>query len=98
MQELQNERNVRSKEVGIAKAAGKNVDDVFKNLKELSDSLKTIEEEFNPIQIEVDDFLARLPNLDRMNLCLKAKSEDDNQVGSYLGRTKKVFFYAKRSC
>ena len=40
MQELQNERNVRSKEVGQAKAAGKNVDDVLKSLKEFSDELE----------------------------------------------------------
>ena len=58
IQALQNERNVRSKEVGQAKAQKKNVDDALKNLKELSDSLKKLEDEFSHIQVEMDDFLA----------------------------------------
>src|SRR5271156_2315769 len=62
MQDLQNERNVRSKEVGHAKASGKNVDEVLKSLKELSDSLKLIEEQFAAAQAEMEDFLARIPN------------------------------------
>ena len=63
MQELQNERNVRSKEVGHAKASGKNVDDVLKSLKELSDELKQLKSNLRPRQIELDDFLAIIPNL-----------------------------------
>lgn len=94
MQELQNERNVRSKEVGIAKAAGKNVDDVFKSLKELSDSLKVVEEEFNLNQVEVDDFLARIPNLTHESVP-EGKSEDDNQVVRTWGEPKKFSFKPK---
>src|SRR5579862_9041254 len=63
MQTLQNERNVRSKEVGHAKAAGQNVDVALKNLKELSDELKEIEAQFSNTQTELDNFLAHIPNL-----------------------------------
>lgn len=79
MQELQNQRNVRSKEVGIAKASGQDVEVVFKSLKELSESLKQVEEQFNVIQQEMDDFLARLPNLPHEAVPI-GKSEEDNQV------------------
>lgn len=79
MQELQNERNVRSKEVGLAKASGKNVDEVLKSLKDLSDSLKLVEEQFAGTQIEMDDFLARIPNIPHESVP-EGKSEEDNQV------------------
>jgi len=79
MQELQNQRNVRSKEVGVAKASGQDVEAVFKSLKELSENLKTVEEQFNTVQKDLDDFLARLPNLPNESVPV-GKSEEDNQL------------------
>ncbi|OGT53321.1 MAG: serine--tRNA ligase [Gammaproteobacteria bacterium RIFCSPHIGHO2_12_FULL_42_13] len=94
IQELQNERNVRSKEVGIAKATGKNVGDSFAKLKELSDSLKVLEEEFNLIQGELEDFLARLPNLPHDSVPT-GKSEEDNQVVRTWGEPTRFTFKPK---
>lgn len=94
MQELQNERNVRSKEVGYAKAAQKNADDLLNGLKELSDSLKKLEEEFNSIQMELDDFLAHIPNLTHESVP-EGKSEEDNQVIRSWGEPKKFSFTPK---
>lgn len=79
LQELQNERNVRSKEVGMAKAAGKNVDDQLKNLKTLSDTLKAVEDQFAQVQVSLEDFLARIPNIPDASVPY-GKSEEDNQV------------------
>ncbi len=79
MQALQNERNVKSKEVGIAKAKGEPIEPVMANLKGLSDKLKLAEEEFAKIQVELDDFLARLPNITHDSVPL-GKSEEDNVV------------------
>lgn len=94
MQELQNERNVKSKEVGHAKASGKNVDDVLKALKELSDSLKLVEEQFAHTQVELDDFLARIPNIPHASVPV-GKSEEDNQVIRTWGEIKKLSFTPK---
>lgn len=94
MQELQNERNVRSKEVGMAKAAGKNLDDVKKNLKELSDSLKLIEDQFNQVQQQMDEFLSRIPNVTNESVP-EGKSEEDNQVIRTWGEPKKFSFTPK---
>lgn len=94
MQDLQNERNVRSKEVGIAKASGKNVEEVLKSLKELSESLKLVEEQFNSIQIALDDFLARLPNLTHESVP-EGKSEADNKVIRTWGKPKQFSFTPK---
>lgn len=94
MQDLQNERNVRSKEVGIAKATGKNVDDVLKSLKELSEKLKLTEEEFASIQVDMDDFLARIPNLTHESVPV-GKSEEDNQEVRKWGEPKQFSFTPK---
>jgi seryl-tRNA synthetase len=94
MQDLQNERNVRSKEVGIAKATGKDVAEVLNSLKELSDSLKLVEEQFARVQMELDDFLANCPNLTHESVP-EGKSEDDNQIVRTWGEPKKFSFTPK---
>lgn len=94
MQELQNERNVRSKEVGIAKATGKSIDDALKNLKDLSDSLKQKEEEFAALQVELENFLATIPNLTHESVPV-GKNEEDNQVMRTWGEPKKFGFTPK---
>lgn len=79
MQELQNERNVRSKEVGQAKASGRNADSLLSELKELSDSLKVAEEKFAQVQAELDDYLALIPNIPHSSV-IEGKTEQDNPV------------------
>lgn len=94
MQDLQNERNKRSKEVGMAKAQGKNVDDVMASLKELSDTLKQVEEECETAQSEMDAFLLHLPNLLHDSVPV-GKSEKDNEVVRVWGEPKKFNFKPK---
>lgn len=94
MQDLQNERNVRSKAVGHAKASGKNVDEALLSLKTLSDELKSVEEQFAKTQVEMDDFLARIPNIPHESVP-EGKSEEDNQVIRTWGEPKKFSFTPK---
>ncbi len=94
MQDLQNERNVRSKEVGIAKSSGGDVDVALKSLKELSDSLKKIEEECNAAQVEIDTFLSYFPNILHESVPV-GKSEKDNVVVRTVGEPKKFSFKPK---
>jgi seryl-tRNA synthetase len=94
MQTLQNERNVRSKEVGLAKGSGKNVDEILKNLKELSDSLKLVEEQFTQNQTELDDFLAYFPNPTHESVP-KGKDEKDNQLIRTWGKPTQFSFTPK---
>lgn len=94
MQELQNERNVRSKEVGQAKAAGGDVAVVMKSLKELSDNLKTVEEDYAIAQADIDAFLSYFPNILHESVPL-GKSEKDNVVVRTWGEPKKFSFKPK---
>src|SRR3990167_4380255 len=91
MQTLQNERNIRSKAVGFAKADGKEVKDALIDLKVLSDSLKTIEEQFIATQTELDNFLAHLPNIPHDSVP-EGKSEEDNQLIRQWGQPKHFTF------
>jgi seryl-tRNA synthetase len=83
-QDLQNTRNVRSKAVGQAKAAGKNVDDILSEVKTLGDDLKAAETQLDQIQIQLNDYLAQLPNLVHESVPV-GKSEEDNQVIRVVG-------------
>lgn len=94
MQTLQNERNVRSKEVGMAKAKGSPIEPVMASLKELSDKLKASEESFSAIQVEMDAFFATIPNIPHESVPL-GKSEDDNQVIRTVGTPREFSFTPK---
>jgi seryl-tRNA synthetase len=94
LQDLQNERNVRSKAIGQAKAKGENVDPLFQALKELNDSLKITEEQFTQIQNELNDLLARIPNIPHESVPI-GKSEADNKVIRTWGEPRKFAFTPK---
>jgi seryl-tRNA synthetase len=93
-QELQNERNVRSKAIGAAKASGKNPEDLLKEVNKLGDSLKAAEEQLNQVQAELNDYLAKLPNLPHPTVP-EGKSEEDNVVVRTHGEPKKFNFTPK---
>jgi seryl-tRNA synthetase len=62
-QELQNERNKRSKEIGQAKAKGENVEPILAQVAHLGDELKAAETELNRIQAEMSAMFEVIPNL-----------------------------------
>lgn len=94
LQELQNEKNVHAKSVGIAKAKGENVDALLQQVKNLGETLKSTEEQFATVQIELDNILVQIPNLPHSSVP-KGKSEDDNQVVRTWGEIKKYSFTPK---
>ena len=62
-QELQNERNSRSKLVGQAKAKGEDVQPILEQMQHLGDDLKATEAELAQIQAELDAILKVIPNI-----------------------------------
>ncbi len=76
-QELQNERKVKSKSIGQAKAKGEDAQPLLDEVASLGKSLDEAKSSFDEIQTQLDDLFARLPNL----ICDEVpngKSEDDN--------------------
>ncbi|MDH5436534.1 MAG: serine--tRNA ligase [Gammaproteobacteria bacterium] len=76
-QELQKERNAKSKSIGKAKAAGEDIAPLLKEVDGLGDELKTCEEKLDKIQAELDAFLAGIPNVPHESVPV-GKNEDEN--------------------
>jgi len=62
-QELQSERNTRSKSIGKAKAAGDDIQPLLDEVASLGDRLKAAEQQLGEVQAELEDIAAGLPNL-----------------------------------
>ena len=79
VQELQSERNAHAKTVGQAKASGKDISSLLKTVNQLGDDLKATEELFNAVQLELNTFLAQIPNIPHASVPI-GKSEKDNVI------------------
>ncbi len=62
-EELQQERNTRSKSIGQAKAAGDDIAPLLKQVETLGSELDAASTELGQVQTELDNLLAGLPNL-----------------------------------
>ena len=62
-QNLQNERNTRSKGIGQAKAKGEDIQPLLDEVASLGEKLKTAESALNKIQSELEEVLFGIPNI-----------------------------------
>ncbi len=76
-QNLQNERNKRSKSIGIAKAKGEDIQPLLDSVSQLGDDLKAAEVELQGILSELHDIQMSLPNVLAEEVP-DGKDEDDN--------------------
>jgi len=77
-QELQSERNTKSKSIGKAKAAGEDIQPLLAEVAGLGDQLKAAEDELAGLQGELNDILLGIPNLPHPSVP-EGKDEDDNR-------------------
>ncbi len=76
-QELQNERNTRSKAIGQAKAQGQDIQPLLDQVQDLGDQLKLAENELEQIQVRLNALLEGIPNI--LDAAVPAgKSDADN--------------------
>jgi len=76
-QELQNERNTKSKSIGKAKAAGDDIQPLLDEVAHLGETLKNAEGELNTIQNELQDIYLHIPNILHDSVP-DGKDEEDN--------------------
>lgn len=76
-QDLQNQRNTRSKSIGQAKARGEDIQPLLAEVSQLGDELEVAKEEQNVILKQISDITAAVPNLIHESVP-QGKSEDDN--------------------
>jgi seryl-tRNA synthetase len=93
-QELQNERNSRSKAIGMAKAKGEDVQPLLDQVQHLGDELKTAETELSEIQAKMTALMEGIPNILDESVP-NGKNEDDNLEISRWGEVPKFDFEPK---
>lgn len=62
-QELQNQRNSKSKNIGKAKAAGEDIQPLLDEVAKLGDELKQAEQTLSQLQTEISDYSLGIPNI-----------------------------------
>lgn len=74
---LQQERNTRSKSIGIAKAAGEDIKPLLAEVGQLGTELETAKEQLMQVQQKLDEILLGTPNIPDQSVP-EGTSEDDN--------------------
>lgn len=93
-QQLQNERNTRSKAIGKAKAQGQDIQPLLDEVTQLSDQLKAAEDNLNSIQEQINEIIMGIPNIPHASVPL-GKTEDDNEEIRRWGEPASFDFEAK---
>lgn len=93
-QELQSERNSKSKNIGKAKAQGENIQPLLDEVADLGDKLKAAEDELNQVQLSIDDIVMGVPNIPHQSVP-EGLSEEDNVEVRKWGEPTKLGFKAK---
>ncbi|MES9940180.1 MAG: serine--tRNA ligase [Candidatus Thiodiazotropha sp. 6PLUC2] len=93
-QELQNERNSRSKSIGKAKAAGEDIQPLLEQVAELGDRLKASQEELNAVQAELSEITLGIPNIPDDSVP-DGRDEEDNREERRWGEPRQFDFEPK---
>jgi seryl-tRNA synthetase len=76
-QDLQNERNTKSKSIGQAKAKGEDIQPLLASVADLGDKLDAAKSELSELLAEIDTIALQVPNLPQTDVPV-GKSEDEN--------------------
>lgn len=87
VEQLKNDRNVRSKEIGQAKARGEDIEPLKAQVSSMGDELSALDVELTKIQNELTAILLTIPNLPHETVP-EGTSEDDNVLVRQWGEPK----------
>ncbi len=93
-EELQNERNVYSKNIGQMKAHGKDIAPALAQVAELGDELNRLSHALNEVQTALHDFCAGIPNLAHTSVPI-GQNEADNVELRRVGTPRSFSFKVK---
>ena len=94
VQELQEQRNQFSKNIGIEKGKGNDASDLMSQVNIISDTLKELEGQLTIIQISLNQFLLNIPNIPHESVP-NGNSEKDNVVVKEYGKLQNFSFKIK---
>jgi len=90
-QDLQAERNSRSKAIGKEKAAGKDIQPLLDEVASLGDRLKTNEQALQQVQLKLDQILHNIPNIPHHSVPTGRSEEDNQEIRRWGNITEKDF-------
>ncbi|MED5340808.1 MAG: serine--tRNA ligase [Pseudomonadota bacterium] len=90
-EQLQNERNVKSKGIGQAKAKGEDIKPLLAEVSGLGERLEAAKAAFTAIQTELQSFLQAIPNLPNEDVPV-GKDEADNKLLHAWGEPRRFNF------
>ena len=93
-QSLQNERNIRSKEIGQAKARGEDIEPLRAQVADMGDELKAAETELAAIRTELETLMLDIPNLTHESVPA-GKDETENREERRWGEPTRFDFEPK---
>jgi seryl-tRNA synthetase len=93
-QELQNERNTRSKSIGQAKARGEDIQPLLDEVADLGDRLKAAQQQLDSVQQELRDIQLGIPNIPHDDVP-QGDDEEDNVELRHWGSPRKLDFKAR---
>ena len=93
-QELQSQRNTRSKSIGQAKARGEDIQPLLAEVSQLGDELEAAKEEQNKVLAQINDIASAIPNLIHESVP-EGEDEDDNVEVRRWGTPKTFDFEVK---
>jgi len=93
-QELQAERNSRSKSIGQAKAKGEDIQPLLDAVASLGDELKAAEEQLNTIQDQLNEIMLGMPNLPHESVPPGIGEQDNVEIARW-GEPKQFDFAVK---
>ena len=93
-EELQSERNTRSKSIGKAKASGEDIAPLIAEMDTIGEKLEAAKVELKTVQDQLNDFFAGMPNIPDAEVPA-GDSEDDNVEVLKWGEPKTYTFEAK---
>ena len=93
-QDLQNERNTKSKGIGKAKAQGQDIEPLLAEVATLGDDLDAAKKQLDEVQAQINDLMMGMPNL-LDDSVPEGKSEDDNIELRKWGEPTQLDFEAK---
>lgn len=93
-EELQNERNSRSKGIGKAKAAGEDIQPLLAEVSDLGDKLKKAQDDLGAVQEELRDISMGIPNIPHESVP-SGNDEEDNREERRWGEPKAYDFEPK---
>lgn len=82
-QEIQNKRNVLSKEIGQAKMRGENAEQLMAMVANFAQDLKDKEQALSDLQQKINDMLLQIPNMPHSSVPIGRNEQDNKEVRSF---------------